>query len=72
MYAIRSYYAHGVELATLVFMQYKKVGSNYEEIPLKIVDTGYGIERFAWASQGTPTVYEALFSEIIEKLKKNA
>ncbi|MBA2862269.1 alanine--tRNA ligase [Methanococcus maripaludis] len=63
---------HGVELATLVFMQYKKVGSEYEEIPLKIVDTGYGIERFAWASQGTPTVYESLFSEVIEKLKEDA
>ncbi|AVB76056.1 alanine--tRNA ligase [Methanococcus maripaludis] len=63
---------HGVELATLVFMQYKKIGNDYEEIPLKIVDTGYGIERFAWASQGTPTVYESLFSEIIEKLKEDA
>ncbi|MBP2172928.1 alanine--tRNA ligase [Methanococcus voltae] len=63
---------HGVELATLVFMQFKKVGDTYEEIPLKIVDTGYGIERFVWASQGTSNTYEAIFSNIINILKKNA
>ncbi|EHP88581.1 alanyl-tRNA synthetase [Methanotorris formicicus Mc-S-70] len=63
---------HGVELATLVFMQYEKVGNDYKEIPLKIVDTGYGIERFVWASQGTPTAYDAVFGDIVEKLKENA
>jgi alanyl-tRNA synthetase len=63
---------HGVELATLVFMQYEKVGDTYKEIPLKIVDTGYGIERFVWASQGTPTAYDAVFGDIVEKLKENA
>ncbi|WP_292459858.1 alanine--tRNA ligase [Methanothermococcus sp.] len=63
---------HGVELATLVFMQYEKVGDKYREMPLKIVDTGYGIERFVWASQGTPTVYDAIFENIVEKLKENS
>ncbi|ADG13489.1 alanyl-tRNA synthetase [Methanocaldococcus infernus ME] len=63
---------HGVELATLVFMQYEKVGNEYKEIPLKIVDTGYGIERFVWVSTGEPTIYDALFKDIIEKLKKEA
>ena len=63
---------HGVELATLVFMQYEKVGDEYKEMPLKIIDTGYGIERFVWASQGTPTVYDAIFGNIVEKLKENA
>ncbi|WP_456472087.1 alanine--tRNA ligase [Methanocaldococcus sp.] len=63
---------HGVELATLVFMQYEKVKGEYKEIPLKIVDTGYGIERFVWVSTGEPTIYDALFKDIIEKLKKEA
>jgi len=63
---------HGVELATLVFMQYEKIGDSYKEIPLKIVDTGYGIERFVWASQGTPTAYDAVFGNIVKKLKENA
>ncbi|WP_457612919.1 alanine--tRNA ligase [Methanocaldococcus sp.] len=63
---------HGVELATLVFMQYEKVGDNYKEIPLKIVDTGYGIERFVWASTGEPTIYDAIFKNIVNKLKEDA
>ncbi|MBW9222372.1 alanine--tRNA ligase [Methanothermococcus sp. SCGC AD-155-C09] len=64
--------SHGVELATLVFMEYEKIGNDYKEMPLKIVDTGYGIERFVWASHGTPTVYDAVFGNIIEKLKEHS
>ncbi|CAB3287671.1 Alanine--tRNA ligase [Methanocaldococcus lauensis] len=63
---------HGVELATLVFMQYEKVEDSYKEIPLKIVDTGYGIERFVWASTGEPTIYDAIFKNIVNKLKEDA
>lgn len=58
----------GVELATLVFIQFKTNGK-LEDIPLKIVDTGYGLERFAWVSQGTPTAYDAVFPQFIDKLK---
>ncbi len=60
----------GVELATLVFMQYRTLpDGKREEIPIKVVDTGYGLERIAWISQGTPTAYDACFSPVIEKLK---
>jgi alanyl-tRNA synthetase len=62
----------GVELATLVFIQYKTTLEGLEEIPLQIVDTGYGLERFAWISQGTPTAYDASFGPVIDKLKKLA
>ena len=63
----------GVELATLVFIQYRTLpGGEKEEIPLKIVDTGYGLERFAWISQGTPTAYDASFGPVIDQLKKMA
>ena len=62
----------GVELATLVFIQYKTTSEGLEEIPLKIVDTGYGLERFAWISQGTPTAYDASFGPVINQLKKLA
>jgi alanyl-tRNA synthetase len=37
-----------------------------------IVDTGYGLERWTWVSQGTPTVYEAVYPDAIEFLKDNA
>ncbi len=62
----------GVELATLVFIQYKTTPEGLKEIPLKIVDTGYGLERFAWISQGTPTAYDASFGPVIDQLKKLA
>ncbi len=66
----------GLELATLVFMNLRESengdieidGTKYEEMPIKIVDTGYGLERFVWMSKGTPTIYEAIYPDIIEKL----
>jgi alanyl-tRNA synthetase len=58
----------GLELATLVFMQYARDGDSIKPLPLKIVDTGYGLERFVWTSQGTPTIYEAVFDKILPRL----
>ncbi len=59
----------GIELATLVFMKYKVIDGKYEEIPLKIVDTGYGVERLAWFTQKTPTAFHAIFGELVEKFR---
>ena len=65
--------AGGLEIATLVFMNMRQDdrgstvinGERYVENPLNIVDTGYGLERIAWISQGTPTIYETVFAEMI-------
>jgi alanyl-tRNA synthetase len=71
----------GVELATLVFMSMEqdpdgeyelKDGNRYSKMDTYIVDTGYGLERWTWVSQGTPTVYEAIYPEMIAFLKENA
>ncbi len=70
--------AGGLELATLVFMAYVAdpagehvfKGEHYSPMDLYIVDTGYGLERLAWASQGTPTVYEATFGPVIDELRR--
>src|SRR6056297_749480 len=71
----------GAELATLVFMSMEqdpdgeyemKDGNRYSEMDTYIVDTGYGLERWTWVSQGTPTVYEAVYPEMIAFLKDNA
>ncbi len=71
----------GVELATLVFMSMEqdpdgeyemKDGNRYSKMDTYIVDTGYGLERWAWVSQGTPTVYEAIYPEMIDFLTENA
>jgi len=62
----------GLELATLVFMQYVSKDGKYAPLPLKIVDTGYGLERFAWISQGVASSYEAIFGPVVEQLRKFA
>ena len=67
----------GLELATLVFMNLEEApdgdielkGDRYREMPLQIIDTGYGLERFCWAAAGTPTIYEAIYPETVEWLK---
>ncbi|MCE4621973.1 MAG: alanine--tRNA ligase [Desulfurococcales archaeon] len=60
----------GLELATLVFMKYKVVNGKYEEIPLKIVDTGYGVERIAWFTQKTPTAFQTIYGNLLETYRK--
>ncbi|MGB1549068.1 MAG: alanine--tRNA ligase, partial [Candidatus Poseidoniaceae archaeon] len=70
----------GLELATLVFMNLEEdedgdveiKGVNYSEMPLQIIDTGYGLERFCWAAAGTPTIYEAIYPESVAWLKEQA
>ncbi|WP_254838975.1 alanine--tRNA ligase [Natronomonas marina] len=71
----------GLELATLVFMcmeqdpdgDYElKDGNSYSFMDTYIVDTGYGLERWTWMSQGTATVYEAVYPEMVDFLKDNA
>jgi alanyl-tRNA synthetase len=70
----------GLEIATLVFMNMKEdengefeiEGKKYSQNPLNIVDTGYGLERIAWCTQGTKTVYETTFPEMVKWLKEYA
>ncbi len=71
----------GVELATLVFMNMEDDpegefelfdGNRYAKMDTYVVDTGYGLERWTWVSQGTPTVYEAVYPEMIGFLKEQA
>ena len=45
-------------------------GDFYREMPLQIIDTGYGLERFCWAAAGTPTIYEAIYPETVSWLKE--
>ncbi|MCI4322401.1 MAG: alanine--tRNA ligase-related protein, partial [Thermoplasmata archaeon] len=60
----------GMELATLVFMEYIREGGAVKPMPLTVVDTGYGLERFVWMSQGTRSAYEAVFGEAFEEVRR--
>ncbi|MEM0090462.1 MAG: alanine--tRNA ligase [Nitrososphaerota archaeon] len=60
--------SEGLELATLVFMHYKTIDNELVEIPIKTVDTGYGIERYAWFSQGTHSSFKVIYGELYKKI----
>ena len=68
----------GLEVATLVFMNLGRQktdapgidmnGEMYYPMKSRIVDTGYGLERFVWASRGSPTIYDAVFPEMVSQV----
>ncbi len=58
----------GLEVGTLVFMQYKVVGDDFVQLPIRTVDTGYGIDRFAWISQGVPSLFQAIYGSLLDKV----
>jgi alanyl-tRNA synthetase len=72
----------GLEIATLVFMSLGKQktgqpgidldGQTYYPMKTRVVDTGYGLERFVWASKGSPTIYDAVFPEMVSRLMSSA
>ena len=72
----------GLEVATLVFMSlgrqktegpgYELKGEMYYPMKLRIVDTGYGLERLVWASKGSPTIYDAVFPEMVSRVMSAA
>jgi alanyl-tRNA synthetase len=58
----------GLEVGTLVFMQYKCVGDEFVQLPIRTVDTGYGLDRFTWISQGVPSCFQAIYGGMLNKI----
>ncbi len=70
----------GLEVSTLVFMNLEKDiggeidldGERYSPLDLNVVDTGYGLERLTWVTEGSPTIYDSVYPDmigyIVEKL----
>ena len=57
----------GLEVATLVFMKFKVVNGRFVELPIRTVDTGYGIERFTWLSQGAVSAFHAVYGPLLHQ-----
>ncbi|MFP4000316.1 MAG: alanine--tRNA ligase [Thermoplasmata archaeon] len=63
----------GLEVSTLVFMNLEKDangevdldGEKYTPLDLNVVDTGYGLERLAWVTEGAPTIYDSVYPDMI-------
>jgi len=62
----------GLELATLVFMKFKVVDDEFIELPIRTVDTGYGIERYTWLSQGSVSCFHAVYGPVLKDVFKMA
>jgi alanyl-tRNA synthetase len=62
----------GLELATLVFMKFKVVNNELVELPIRTVDTGYGIERYTWMSRGSISGFHAVYGDILDSIVKMA
>ncbi len=68
----------GLEVSTLVFMNMEKEpggeidldGENYSPLELNVVDTGYGLERLAWVTEGSPTIYDSVYPEMVQYIVK--
>ncbi len=63
------FFSNGIELFNQVYMMYEHRDEGDKELGLKVLDMGLGMERIAWFSQGTPTLYDAVFPPVLEYLK---
>ncbi len=64
------FFAGGLELGNQVYMRYTITQNGLEDMDTKTIDMGAGLERWAWVSMGTPSVYEATFPGVINFIKK--
>jgi alanyl-tRNA synthetase len=52
------YFIGGLEVGNMVFMQYKVApDGSREELPIKVIDVGIGLERIPWLINGSATSY---------------
>ena len=58
----------GLEVATLVFMNYKVIDGKFVKLPIRTVDTGYGIERYTWLSNGTISGFHAVYGKVLDEI----
>ena len=63
------FFSRGVELANQVYHLFEQTAQGPRELKLKVLDMGLGMERNAWFSQGTSTMYDATFPTVMEKLR---
>ena len=66
-------FANGSELVNSVFMQYYWDGKEgMKELPMRVVDVGWGFERLLWYYTGELTAYDAVFPSVIDFAKKHS
>lgn len=65
------YFVGGLEVGNMVFMQYKTFhDGSREELDVKVIDTGIGLERIVWLYNGSATSYMDTFKNALEYFKE--
>lgn len=65
------YFVGGLEVGNMVFMQYKTYpDGSRQELQVKVIDVGTGLERVPWLLNGTPTSYVDTFHAALERLQR--
>ena len=59
-----------IEIGNIVFMQYRKTESGFEQLPQQNVDFGGGLERLIMVSEGEDVFQTSLFEPIISSIEK--
>lgn len=63
------YFIKGMEIGNMVFMQFKTFhDGTFEELPIKVIDTGIGLDRIPWLLNGSATSYTDTFPKTYEYL----
>ena len=63
------YFVRGLEIGNMVFMQYKTFpDGSREELKIKVIDTGIGLERIPWVMNGNATSYMTVFKNAFDWL----
>ena len=62
------FFSRGVEIGNQVYMMYEQTPDGNKELQIKVLDMGMGQERCAWFSQGSPTIYDATFPNVMKYL----
>lgn len=64
-------FAHGMEIGNMVFTRYKYFPSGeIEELDIKVIDVGIGLERIPWLINGSSTSFEDVFSGTLKFLRE--
>ncbi|MGV8086818.1 MAG: alanine--tRNA ligase [Candidatus Woesearchaeota archaeon] len=64
------FFSNGIELFNQVYMMFEHSDEGDRELKIKVLDMGLGMERIAWFSQGTATMYDAIFPTVLDYLKE--
>lgn len=62
--------AYGIEVVNNVFIAYGFDNGKVKNLDMQVIDVGWGLDRVSWFSQGTPSIYEAIFPKAINYLQK--